>query len=316
MFGLGLVEIFTTLSLLFFGYALVSSFNVKLVVQKLEAHELATSEAPCLLELSGRQQGFFSFRLTLVGLSPVTSFRLTPVEVCCNSTSLFGRRNQAIPLRAISSVDAGVRKPISYLFVACSFLFIGLFGSPGVLWRQGFFPFLGTLLVCGIFAALFAWLYTINKTFFISIFKNGGPPLTLAFKPNVIEGVPLDLEKSLELAKIIRTKVVECVAVAQIPPSPVSDPQTPLPVVRQQPGHSFAEEPQPLPFAPTANAYVSDTASSTDLAETLLERAREFIKQGMRQEAVDTLREIVRQFPMSQEANIARANLEKAGLTV
>lgn len=113
MAGLGFVELAIVGGLLLFSaVAALGSRTTKLVLQKLIAHEPAAGEGTPVIELVGRQQGMISFLLTLVGISPITEFRVTPNELCCNSTSLFGRQNQSVPLHAISSIAAGVRKPV------------------------------------------------------------------------------------------------------------------------------------------------------------------------------------------------------------
>ncbi len=50
--------------------------------------------------------------------------------------------------------------------------------------------------------------------------------------------------------------------------------------------------------------------------ETLLQQARDLIKQGKREEAIKVLRGIVLGFPDSSEAGLANATLEKAGISV
>jgi TolA-binding protein len=50
--------------------------------------------------------------------------------------------------------------------------------------------------------------------------------------------------------------------------------------------------------------------------ETLLQQARDLIKQGKREEAISVLRGIVLGFPNSSEAGLAKVTLEKAGISV
>ena len=54
----------------------------------------------------------------------------------------------------------------------------------------------------------------------------------------------------------------------------------------------------------------------TEQPESLLQQARDLIKQGKRQDAVSVLREVVLRFPNSSEAGVAKATLEKAGISV
>jgi hypothetical protein len=310
---MGPIEILVGAVLVGTVYAAFSSLTTKLVIQKVAAHESATGESSPVIELVGRQQGILSFLLTLVGVSPVTDFRVTSEEVCCNSTSLFGRRNQAVPLRAISSVAAGVRKPVGYLFVALCFAAVGVFGGLGVLWNDGLTNFLAAILVCGALAAVFAWLYAINKTFFVSIHAQGGPPILLAFKPNVIEGVPLNLDRALQVVKIIRDRVVA--STSPVPPG--SGGHAPALNASAPNGHQVPHSDYDA-SAPVASEYEFSTDSvspSARIPEELLQETRSLIKQGKRQEAVDVLREIIVRFPDSDEAGVARSTLAKAGIS-
>lgn len=318
MGGLGPAELAILLGLLLVGgLGALGGRTTKLVLQKLSLHETATREAPAVIELAGRQQGIISFLLTLVGVSPITEFRVTHDEVCCDSTSLFGRQNQSVPLRAISSVSAGARKPVGYLVVAFLFAFAGIVGGLGVLWQEGFTRFLLSVLLCGALTALFVVLYAVNKRFFVNIYPQGGPPILLSLKPNVIEGVPLDLDRALQVVKIIRDRVVAHSLPATTPRSPAA----PLP---PPDGHQGARTSQtaPAPSPSSASIYGFDAFSEPLVTEesgdpeTLLQQARDLIKQGQRQEAVAVLRDIVGRFPSSAQAGVARSTLEKAGISV
>ena len=332
MFGFGPMEMAIGAGVLLVGgVAAFSSRTSKLVLKKLVVREAATGEVTPVIELVGRQQGMISFLLTIAGISPITDLRLTHDEVCCNSTSVFGRQNHAVPLRAISSVAAGVRKPIGYLIMSCVFAIVGVIGGLRALWTDGLVTFLVGFVVCGAFAALFIWLYVVNKRFFVNIFTQGGPPILLSLKPNVIEGVPLDLERALEVVKIIRGRVI-----ASTVPIPVATPTvmpTPSPngddSAQPAPGLAFGATtpaaaavgavvpgPSSFPSPYEFNEYDDVRRAAPSRPEDLLLKARDLIKTGKRQDAITILRDIVMQFPSSPEAGIARTTLEKAGITV
>lgn len=315
MGGLGPVELAVVGGLMLFGAATaLGSRTTKLVLQKLVAREPAAEEETPVIELVGRQQGIISFLLTLVGISPITDFRVTADELCCNSTSLFGRHNQCVPLRAISSVSAGVRKPVWYLFLAFAFLVVGAFGGLGVLWNEGLYRFFLALVACGAMAAIFFWLYVINKRFFVSIYTQGGPPILLSLKPNVIEGVPLDLERALQVVKIIRGRIVA----SSVPVRTVVSNPMPAPSPNgNQVVQSVPEPTDTLPMSPPTYEYDDYSGGSViDQPEALLQRARDLIRQGKRQEAISVLKEIVLNFPRSSEAGVAKSTLDKAGISV
>jgi hypothetical protein len=324
MFGLGPVELAIAGGLFLFGaIAAFGNRTTKLVLQKLVSHEPASGEAMPVVELVGRQQGIISFLLTLIGISPITDFRVTADELCCNSTSLFGRQNQSVSLRAISSVAAGVRKPVGYLFVAFIFLIVGVFGGLGVLWRDGFYRFVLSFAACAAVAGICIVLYVINKRFFVSVFTQGGPPILLSLKPNVIEGVPLDLERALQVVKIIRDRVIASTAPAPaamptgLPPVAIT---TPSPngddAMRPAPAPESADRRSSLPSSYEFDNYEEAKNAASEQPGDLLQQARDLIKNGQRQDAVVVLKEIATRFPASPEASVARATLEKAGITV
>jgi len=311
MVGMGPIEVVVFVGLFLLGaLGAFGSRATKLVLQKLVSHEPALGEATPVIELVGRQQGIISFVLTLVGVSPISELRVTHDEVCFNANSLFGRRNQAVPLRAISSVAAGVQKPVSYLVIAGLFLFGGMLGSLGLLWREGFLSFLGMLAFSSAVAAFLIWLYAINKRFFVNIYAQGGPPIMLSFKPNVIEGVPLDLDGALRVVKIIRDRVLASV-------TPASTVSFRSPEMRSTnnayPEQSFQMEADSTPGS-SAFAFESVSAPASPRPEELLQQARDLIKQGQREGAISVLRNIAIHFPHSIEAGVAKSTLEKAGV--
>ena len=130
----------------------------------------------------------------------------------------------------------------------------------------------------------------------------------------MIEGVPLDLERALQVVKIIRDRVVASGA-----PAPIAI-SNPIPIPSQN-GHQAAQ-PAPEPaeaFSFPRSTYEYSEYSETAVAErpeTLLQQARDLIKQGKREEAISVLRGIVLGFPHSSEAGLAKVTLEKAGISV
>jgi hypothetical protein len=263
-----------------------------------------------VIELVGRQQGLISFLLTLIGISPITEFTVTRDEVCFNSTSLFGKRNQAVPLRAVCSVAAGIRKPISYLIFAFLFLVGGVIGSFQGLWRDGFFTSLGLLVFTLAMTAFLIWLYAINKRFFVSIHAQSGPPIMLSFKPNVIEGVPLDLEGALRMVKVVREHVLASSALHSSGSGAPSPPPFSYAPAKAKP-HDGDASSAPPPFS---NGIQGIAVATYPEPETLLQKARDLIKNAQRQEAIVVLRDIVTRFPETQEATVAKSTLERAGI--
>lgn len=308
--AMGPIEI-TVLACMFGGmiFTVFTSRTTKLVLQKLVAHEAASGESQAVIELVGRQQGIISFCLTLIGLSPITELTVTRTEVCCNTTSMFGRVNHAIPLRSVCSVAAGTQKPISYIVFAGLFLMGTMLGGLRALWNNGVIYAAGTILVGLLLTALFVWLYAIKRRFFLSIHAAGGPSVVVSFTPNVIEGVPLDLDRALRIVKLFRDQVLEAT------PSGSSTSDT---GPRGRPPEQTAPQPDVFsassPIPPGRPQFIDSDTDDQDQAGVLLAKARELIRQSQRDQAITVLREITNQFPDSREAQVARSTLEKAGI--
>lgn len=242
------------------------------------------------VEIVGRMQGIVAFTLSLMGFSPVTRFTIAGTELRCQSSSLFGQRSQFIPLRCVATVAAGVHKPISALVMAMVFTFFGVYMS----FAYGSWAPVAIALLIAI--ALLA-SYFLTKKFFIEVHSNGGPPISLLFKPNVIEGVPIDVEQALAVVSVIRDLVLQ-----QGTPAATNDPHT---VAPQQAPHD-----PPLPQSINQQAAYGFETS----ADRLFAEARELAQAGQREQAITVLQEIVRRFPETPEAQQARRSLQKSGV--
>ena len=153
-------------------------------------------EAP-LIEIVGRRQGITAFVLLLMQIDPQTTFEVTASDVSCRSGSLFGFVTTFIPLSRIASVTAGVSKPAGHLIAAAVILVVGFVGSIGSGYAIMF-------VICLIAALVLAVVYFLSKTILIQVSSNAGPEIMLQFRPNVIEGVPIDAARASEAIAIIR----------------------------------------------------------------------------------------------------------------
>jgi hypothetical protein len=276
--------IITTIGTFFFG-------DRTLIVQALTVRDRE-------IEVRGRREGLIPFLLTLAGLSPTTSLSVNEREAVCTSSGLFGISSQSLPLDRVPQVTYGSRKPVEYLFVAASVGVVGLVTLFFALWRMEVMAALGVAVVATMFAGAPIILYYINKRFFLGLHTQGGFPVVLSFKPNVIEGVELNLDRAMALAAVVRNLTIHANRAGYVPGAPTS-------------GDTITST-SPVPSGtPLVSSPIEDPVS----ARELLVDAQQCIRAGRRDEAIATLRHIVRQFSESAEAEQARRSLEMAGLT-
>jgi hypothetical protein len=265
----------------------------------LQKFTLSTSPLPQphpTVELVGRMQGIVAFVLSLMGFSPITRFTIAGTELRCESSSLFGQRSQFIPLRSVSSLAAGVQKPISAIVWAVFITVLGVYVS--LVFRSW-----APIAIALISVIALVILYVLTKKFFIEVHSHGGPPIALLFKPNVIEGVPINVEEALAVVAVIRDMVLQ-----QGTPASTSGPP-PLPV--QQRLH----EPELPPFA-AQHQQSEEGKVGEDLASEFLAEARRQAQSGQRQQAISILQQIIQRFPASPAADQARHSLQKIGISV
>ncbi|MDA0835776.1 MAG: hypothetical protein O2955_15460 [Planctomycetota bacterium] len=288
-----------------------------LVLQKFTLNAIPRQAIRPTVEIVGRMQGIIAFILTLMGFSPITRFTIAGDELRCETTSVFGQSSQYIPLRCIATFAAGIRKPISAIIWAALFIISGLIISV----QQETMTPLAVMLIIAIGMIV---VYFLTKKFYIEVYAIGGPPIILLFKPNVIEGVPIDEKRALDVVNTIRDMILgeKHTDVVNIP------------------DESYGDLPDANPFASSA---IPDTASSSFetldeyndvnhqelintvddieqeedselVAKELYVHARKLAKSGRKGDAIDLLKEIVRRFPHSGTADQARRTLQKSGI--
>lgn len=165
-----------------------------LVVKKFDVHEEARDGK--YIEITGRASGFLSWLFTLMKLDTLTVMNLEENSLSFKSSSLSGEVHTVLPLAAIESSQCGFSKSISLLtFAAIALLFGISSGETG-----GFF--LGLII-----AAVFIALYFFSKRMFISVMA-GGTTVQIAYKKGVIEGVEVDLDRTLSAIELLNKRIL------------------------------------------------------------------------------------------------------------
>lgn len=291
------IELVGLLLLLFLAIAAAIGLRLSrnrastLVLQKFT---LAASPLPLphpTIEIVGRLQGIVAFILSLMGFSPITRLTVAGSEIRCQSSSLFGQRSHFIPLRCVSSCAAGIHKPISAIVWAVVITIIAIYLS---LVSKSWAP-----IALGLVSAVaLTAVYVLNKKFFIEVHPQGGPAIVLLFKPNVIEGVPIDVERALAAIAVIRDMILQ--------QGETRSPDV-LPVAPDQP----SQEAEPSQWSEQL-----EEEETEELARKRFAEARQLAQSGHRQQAISILQEIVELFPTTDIAQKARRTLQKAGFEV
>ena len=277
------------------GMRLGRNRTATLVLQKFSITVEPQATPTPTVEIVGRMQGVVAFVLSLLGFSPITRFSIAGSELRCQSSSLFGQRSQFIPLRCVSTMAAGIHKPIAAIIWAAILIVLGFYLSFEM---RTWAPIAIALVV----AIILVVMYVLSKKFFIEVYSQGGPPISLLFKPNVIEGVPIDIEQALEVVDVIRDMILNDGATAQS--------QRHATITKQHDNHPpTANEVQPW----TTQTKEPDV-DEEEYATQLFAQARQHAQNGDHQHAITVLQEIVRDYSQTQIADKARRSLQKSGI--
>ena len=137
--------------------------------------------------IEARQPGITSFLLTVVGLDPNSSLRVTRGSISFQNSSVFGMNQVSTPLANIGAFVGGYKKPFwALVFSLMMFLFGLIFGL----------EFGATAFTFFIFLTLVGLVYYyLQKTMFMGFETSGGGTYGFAFKASVLEGVGVDIKR-------------------------------------------------------------------------------------------------------------------------
>jgi len=298
------MEIFGTVVVLLavvaiIGMRLANVRSATLVLQEFKVDRLPAKRSKKEVEIVGRLQGIVAFCLSVFGFSPITRFFIAGNELRCESSSLFGQRLQFIPLRSVSNVSAGVHKPFAAIVFAGILPFFGLY----LLVATESWIGIGLCLLGSVILIL---TYVLSKKFYLEIHSQGGPSIGLLFKPNVIEGVPIDVERALSIVSVIRDLVVQSI---ERPSQTTADS---FGIANVEPTLDWMTEPAiGLPSEP----LLPPPLPSNDMeAKKMFAQARDLLQEGKTDLAVAVLREIISKYPNSGSATQAKKSLQRSGL--
>jgi hypothetical protein len=160
------------------------------------------------VRIVGRSPGFISFLMSKFGLDDITELVVSRSQVSCKSASLSGETIGFIPISKIASVNSSAVKPIWTIITAFLVLIVGMglgfyliTKGPG---NPGSIVLITTLLLTLVLVAA----YYLTKSIELSVISDGATHLTVRFRPSVIEGVKVDIQRSIAAANVIRDLVL------------------------------------------------------------------------------------------------------------
>lgn len=155
-----------------------------LVLRRFQIDETGISGAHVWIE--ARQQGIFNFLLTLIGLDPTTTLKVSRGSISFQNSSVFGSSQISTPLPNIGAFIGGYKKPFFSLLFGVIFSFFGLLVTGAG----------ETLGILGLIVGLaFLLHYYLQKTMYIGFETSGGATYGFAFKASLIEGVNVNIDR-------------------------------------------------------------------------------------------------------------------------
>lgn len=153
-----------------------------------------------LVYMEGRPSGLLNWLLTITGLGATTFLSVKRTELSFRSASLRGSFYSLMSLKNISSVHCGFYRPIGYLIAAvfCFILMIVFFAG----------DISGAAVLCLIIGVLFLLGYHFNKLIRVMVQTNGGSTFGMCFKPSLIEGVNVNMDKAQECVELINRQIM------------------------------------------------------------------------------------------------------------
>jgi len=134
--------------------------------------------------ITGRKEGFISWCLTLFGIDPKTTIKVSNTRIEFLSASMAGNIRRIIPLNGVCSMLYGFHKPWAES-VGIFFTLAWLVGALGATLGLG-----ALSAVCGLMAGFIGAIiyYVLNQKLTLGFIENSGVMAHLEFKPSVIEG--------------------------------------------------------------------------------------------------------------------------------
>lgn len=155
----------------------------------LRKFEVKSDGVPAVL-IEGRAPGLIAWVLTLAGLDAYTALIVTDDQIRVKKAGLSGEAHSVVPTAAVSSTNCGYSQPIWLLGLAG---FIVLVSLVYALKTHSTAVMLAGLVV----SITCVLMYVYHRKIEISLETSGGTVVGIAFRPSIVEGVHVNLQKAL-----------------------------------------------------------------------------------------------------------------------
>jgi len=161
-------------------------------------------EAPAdgvFVRIVGRVSGLIGWLLSALGFGNETQFEVTSERISFSASNLSGQMHILTPITHVANTACSYAKPL-HLLVIGGFIALGgvLAGISG-----GASPLILGVLLGGVFFAM----YWYSRKLSIRVISTGGQPITIVFKPSVLENVTIDMNRALQAIALLNRKVLE-----------------------------------------------------------------------------------------------------------
>jgi hypothetical protein len=157
-----------------------------LVLQECTVNDQANLDEP-ILEIKGREAGLVLWLLTILKITPVTTFSVYYNKIIINQASIHGKIQNLIPITSISQCYLAYYKP----------------------WKSACFLCLVFLKFYGIGILIGFLYYYLNKELQMVFIDKSGFRYTICFKRSLIEGKSFADEEANEIHSMIDALITQ-----------------------------------------------------------------------------------------------------------
>jgi len=180
------------------------------VISKWEVSETGSLTDNNYISIKGRESGFFSWLLAIVGIEPSVTISVGDSSLIFEKGSLEGFEKKVIPIDSVSSAYYGFTKPwkesvaigiIFFAFVAVPVV-IGIAAYDNSRQQQQNLVLILFLLISSPIGTLLFYIF--NKKIKLGFVESGGIVSGIEFQPSLIEGKKLSEREANKVVNVIQ----------------------------------------------------------------------------------------------------------------
>ena len=157
-----------------------------------------------------RRSGLFSWLLThLFKISPETSMTVTKKDLCFKYKSISKEENVLITLKnGIAHIYCKHHKPFGLLVLSIVILLVGIIASAILKQEYEYEELSSPVFITSLIISIILFLmFIFKKSIEIMVETCGNTKYRIKFKPSLIEGQDVNLDKAREVIKVIQEQI-------------------------------------------------------------------------------------------------------------